>query len=68
MLLICIAQVCHSEWGDALGVLGQDAYRADHPAMQFVALQLRLMNQGMTKAAAFKQVRLDTPEYVVWWT
>ncbi|KAL8427449.1 hypothetical protein Efla_003896 [Eimeria flavescens] len=34
---------------------GLDSYRADHPAMQFVALQLRLMNQGVKKAAAFKQ-------------
>ncbi|KAL8270334.1 hypothetical protein Esti_005769 [Eimeria stiedai] len=34
---------------------GHDTFRADHPAMQFVALQLRLMNQGVPKALAFKQ-------------
>lgn len=34
---------------------GHDTYRADHPAMQFVAMQLRLMNEGLSKEAAFKK-------------
>ncbi|KEP67696.1 UNVERIFIED_CONTAM: hypothetical protein HHA_227860 [Hammondia hammondi] len=34
---------------------GNDAYRADHPVMQFVALQLRLMNLGLDRRAAFRE-------------
>jgi hypothetical protein len=33
---------------------GNDTFNDDHPAMQFVAWQLKLMNQGMSKPAAFK--------------
>ncbi|XP_026191635.1 uncharacterized protein LOC34619610 [Cyclospora cayetanensis] len=46
-------QDCFVEGNDP--VKGLDTFRADHPAMQFVALQLRLMNQGVPKAAAFKK-------------
>ncbi|EPT27255.1 hypothetical protein TGME49_227860 [Toxoplasma gondii ME49] len=34
---------------------GNDSYRADHPVMQFVALQLRLMNLGLDRHAAFRE-------------
>ncbi|CDJ38058.1 hypothetical protein, conserved [Eimeria tenella] len=34
---------------------GSDTFRADHPAMQFVAQQLRFMNEGMSKREAFKK-------------
>jgi len=33
---------------------GNDAYRDDHPVMQFVATQLNYMNTGMSKKEAFK--------------
>jgi uncharacterized protein YoaH (UPF0181 family) len=35
---------------------GNDTYRVDHPAMQFVARQLRLMNKGVSKLKAFQIV------------
>ncbi|CBZ54121.1 conserved hypothetical protein [Neospora caninum Liverpool] len=34
---------------------GNDTYRADHPVMQFVALQLRLMNLGLDRRTAFRE-------------
>ncbi|OEH80595.1 hypothetical protein cyc_02815 [Cyclospora cayetanensis] len=49
-------QDCFVEGNDP--VKGLDTFRADHPAMQFVALQLRLMNQGVPKAAAFKKMEI----------
>mmetsp|Transcript_67393 Transcript_67393/g.161634 ORF Transcript_67393/g.161634 Transcript_67393/m.161634 type:complete len:226 (+) Transcript_67393:112-789(+) len=36
--------------------VGNDVFRDDHPVMQFVARQLELMNQGMSKKQAFKEV------------
>ncbi|KAF8819692.1 hypothetical protein IE077_004106 [Cardiosporidium cionae] len=39
---------------------GNDTYRDDHPVMQFAAKQLQLMNTGLTKKTAFKQVQLLT--------
>ena len=35
---------------------GNDTYRVDHPVMQFVARQLRLMNKGVSKGKAFEIV------------
>ncbi|PFH35022.1 hypothetical protein BESB_059090 [Besnoitia besnoiti] len=34
---------------------GNDTYRSDHPVMQFVALQLRLMNLGLDRQTAFRE-------------
>jgi len=34
--------------------VGNDAYRDDHPVMQFVARQLDFMNQGFSKKKAFR--------------
>lgn len=39
-----------NEWG-----VGMDAYRNDHPVMQFVGKQLSLMNTGSSKKDAFKE-------------
>ena len=36
--------------------IGNDRYRDDHPAMQFVARQLLLINEGYSKRDAFKKV------------
>mmetsp|Transcript_50114 Transcript_50114/g.92491 ORF Transcript_50114/g.92491 Transcript_50114/m.92491 type:complete len:228 (-) Transcript_50114:56-739(-) len=36
--------------------VGNDAYRDDHPVMQFVARQLELMNKGVAKKEAFQIV------------
>jgi len=33
---------------------GNDAYRNDHPVMQFVSRQLEFMNEGLSKPAAFE--------------
>lgn len=40
---------------------GNDRFRADHPAMQFVARQLQLMNEGkkMTRKEAFEQTKQE---------
>lgn len=45
-------QDCYVDGND--WTTGCDAYRNDHPVMQFVGRQLEFMNQGMSKKEAFK--------------
>ena len=37
--------------------VGNDRYRDDHPVMQFVARQLQLMNEGVSRQAAFERTK-----------
>jgi len=41
---------------------GNDRYRDDHPVMQFVARQLQLMNEGVSKQEAFESTRIEFVE------
>ena len=38
---------------------GNDKYRDDHPVMQFVARQLQLMNEGLSRKVAFEKTKAE---------